>query len=376
VFLSRILLAIHWALPPLAALAMYFLAGAHWAVVLAVAAACILWRPIHTGPILRSAVIVIALSPAAAALVQPFVWGEALVSSTWASIGTLPSIFLRFPSYAAFAVVVFVGIVIAQTLLAALVQPIFAVIEGESRARQRHRDRSAADIERAVRGGGRRAFSLYLRPFKTTGALDSNLIGNVAGAGDMGNIQTDFEAILASAFPAHRPLISLGRAGELLATHSTTVTTWPINRTWDIPGTGKVESAEKDWVDTFSMLASQAEQFVIVPLNFDGTQREIEILRAHGLFSRCVFVMPPSMTDEQNYAAAWRSVTPLLERAGIDPPAYQSAGRLFFAEDGSWRSLPSFVTAPVPRATALLLVLAHIRRRVRRRLHRSYESAR
>jgi hypothetical protein len=65
--------------------------------------------------------------------------------------------------------------------------------------------------------------------------------------GHHGNIQTDFEAILAGAFPAHWPLIALGTPGRLLPTSPPGTEPESLTRTWDIPGAGKVESSEEEW---------------------------------------------------------------------------------------------------------------------------------
>ena len=363
----RILFAFHWAMPSFAALAMYRPADVPGPLVLAIVAACVLLRPIHTGPITRTAFIIILLSPVAPLLFKPFVWAHTLVSETWTSIGTIPSLLLRLPSYGIFAVVALVAVVIAQSLIVALiVRPVFALIERECLARQRHRDRTAAHIASTATDGAKPVppFSLYLRPFTTTGQLPSNLIGHTGGSEEPGQIQTDFEAILASAFPAHRPLIALGTPGKLLSTHPEGWTFWPIDRTWDIPGTGKIASTEDGWRQTVSLLARHAELIVIVPLQFAGTLWEIEFLHAQGLLSKCVFVMPASQA-ERDYADAWRTVTPTLMRETIEPPEYHSSGRLFFLEAGSWHSLPSFVKAPLPRATALLAAFSLVRRRLR-----------
>jgi hypothetical protein len=354
-------------MPSLAALAMAWLTDVPTAAVVCVVIASVVLRPIHTGPILRSALVLVGLSPAMPRVFELATRAEAWVSGTWTAIGGLPHFWVRWPAYALFAAVAFVGTVFLQGLLAVVVfAPLFALIERESLARQRRRDRTAAEIARAIQDGqASRPFSLYLRPFDTAGNLSSNLVASPDG--DVGNIQTDFEAILAGAFPAHRPLIALGTPGRLLSTHPKGWTFWPIDRTWDIPGTGKVRSTEEGWRDAVTRLAHAAEMIVVVPLDFPGTMWEVQLLHEQGLLAKCVFVMPISVGGDRDYATAWRSVMPHLSQAGIDPPPYRRSGGLFFMEGRSWRSLPSFVTAPVPRTFVLLMLFAHIRRRLRRR---------
>ena len=274
--------------PAFAALAMYWLADAHVAVVAVIAVAAVTLRPIHTGPIVRTAVVVFALSPATAMIVSFSGWIADTVTGIWASIGTF-HVLIRFPAYAAFALAVAVVALVFQAVGGALVaQPLCNIIERENRARQRRRDAAAASIVAALPSGLRAPFSLYLRPFDTTAQLSSNLIGasvtGPGGTGPGGNIQTDFEAILASAFPAHRPLIALGTPGALLPTKPQNGwTQLGIDLTWDIPGSGKWASAEEDWRDTVALLARNAELILIVPLQFTGTLWEIEYVCTHDL---------------------------------------------------------------------------------------------
>jgi hypothetical protein len=273
---------------------------------------------------------------------------------------------LRLPSYLIFIVLTLIVILIAQQILVILImRPLFALIELESRARQVARDRAAERIMARVRdpvGAPVPHFSLYLRPFKTTGHLASNAIGVQTANQQPANIQIDFEAILASAFPAHRPLIALGTPGALLSTHQEGWTFWPIDHIWDIPGTGKVASTETDWRKKIMLLARHAETIVIVPLNFAGTIWEIRWLHRNGMLPKCVFVMPASMTGARDYAEAWQEISRFLTSIGIYPPEYQRFGRLFLLNTGTLRSLPSFVGAPVPRATALLIQFALLQR--------------
>ena len=62
------------------------------------------------------------------------------------------------------------------------------------------------------------------------------------------------------------------------------------------------------------------------------------------------------------HAEAWQEISRFLTSIGIDPPEYQRFGRLFLLNTGTLRSLPSFVGAPVPRATALLIQFALLQR--------------
>jgi hypothetical protein len=347
IVLRRILLTIHWMLPALAAVVIGRLTGIHPLVITAVVVALFVFRPVFTGPILRTVMVVCAFTP----LGRYIIWPYEKASELWKLIGDIPSIFLRLPAY----LVYILGSFIATMVVAVIVRPLFALIERESLARQAARDSAAQRIMVCLRKQrGRPRYSLYLRPFNTTGLLASNTV-EVSPGSQPGNIQIDFEAILTSAFLADRPLIALGVPGALLPTHPEGMTTWPINQTWDIPGTGKILTTESGWRQDLILLASHAETIVIVPLNFPGTIWEIQWLFDNHMLGKCVFIMPASMGGARGYDKAWKASVRTLSALGIEPPDYHPSGQLFVVEDGAIRSLPSFVQSFVPRTTALLI---------------------
>lgn len=368
----RVFFAIHWALPGAAAVTAGLLFGHHPLLVAGAVLACVALRPVHTGAVLRTVIVVVLLSPLWSAALDLYAWTVTKVIDGLEFVGTFPSVFLRIPGYLIYVILFLIIATGAGFLQVKLIlTPLFALIELESRGRQSSRDRRAARVMSLVAdptGGPPPRFSLYLRPFATTGRLASNSVGVQASASEQpGNIQTDFEAILAAAFPAHRPLIALGVPGALLPTHPEGVQTWPINHTWDIPGTGKVACTDSDWQDKVKLLARQAELIVIVPLAFAGTVWEIRWLHANRLLDKCVFVMPATMEGARDYSPDWEAATRVLRSLGVRPPAYRDSGQLLMVAKGHnvMRSLPSFVHAPLPRATALLLQFAFLRRRGR-----------
>lgn len=343
-------------------------------IIVGVAGACMVLRPIHTGPIARSAIIAFALSPWMPSETSWYIWlFDTVVRpivSGWQFIGSFPTIFLRLPCYVVFVIVVLLAVLVAEQLLAWFVlYPAFALMELESVVRQTYRDRAAQLILDRLRlktsrpSAGPR-FSLYLRPFKTASRLASNAIAVMTPEGPQGNIQTDFEAILAASFPAHRPLIALGTPGELLSTHPEGYFGWPIDHTWDIPGTGKIAATEDDWRDKVLLLADHAEQIVIVPLDFAGTKWEIRTLHQLGLLHKCVFVMPATMYGAHDYSKEWEDVTGFLSSLGIKVPGYDPSGRLFVVNDDNQMTVFSaYVKSPLPRSIGLLIRLHTIRRR-------------
>jgi hypothetical protein len=136
---------------------------------------------------------------------------------------------------------------------------------------------------------------------------------------------------------------------------------------WGIPGTGKVASTETDWHEKIMLLARHAETIVIVPFNFAGTIWELEWLHHNGMLPKCVFVMPATTGGARNHEEAWKDASRFLTSIGIHAPEYERSGKLFYLDEGTVRSLRSFVEAPVPRATALRIQFALLQRRARRR---------
>ena len=349
IVLRRILLTIHWMLPALAAVVTGRLTGVHPLVIITVVVGLFVFRPVFTGPILRTVLVVSAFTPLGRYILWPFVKPLELLKL----IGDIHSIFLRLPAYLVF-------IFVAAFVLSIIVQPLFALIERESLARQAARDKAAQRVMVCLRKqAGRPRYSLYLRPFKTAGFLASMAVETFSASQHGGlqitNVQIDFEAILAGAFPAHRPLIALGTPGALLPIYPEGVTTWPIGKTWDIPGTGKVMTTESGWQEDLILLANHAETIVIVPLNFPGTIWEIQWLLDNNMLGKCVFVMPPSMSGARSYGEAWKASVRTLSAIGIELPDYDPSGQLFVVEDGTLRSLSSFVKSFVPRTAALLI---------------------
>jgi hypothetical protein len=263
-------------------------------------------------------------------------------------------------------VIVYVALALVMlVVLLPLLLAVLAVMTWENRARQRIRDRRAERIVDRVpaRPGGRPPrFSLYLRPFATSDRLGTSDIGRVSFSGgnmETVNIQTDFEAYLAGALPASRPLIAAGRPGILL----TAATDLPDGH-WapDIPGIGKFPCTEENWRERVTAAARAAELIVVIPLDFPGTQWELQWLHENGLLSKCVFLMPPTRPGNPGYEVAWRQASAALSGLGVKIPGYRNNGALFAFKAGD----P--VVAPLMIPPSLLL--RHHVRRLRRAIRR------
>jgi hypothetical protein len=167
---------------------------------------------------------------------------------------------------------------------------------------QRLRDQRAVQIYDKLKASkpGQRAppYSLYLRPFTSTGhariPLRSDvykrgvLAGPTPGIWDPELGQTtrykryvtfgDFETELAKLVEPQAPLIALGRTGEQI-------------------GAGRIESDDKDWRVDFELLAEHAKVIFLVPSPHEGTQWEIKsILNDAKLLSKTVLFVPPNDT--------------------------------------------------------------------------------
>jgi hypothetical protein len=365
--LRRLLLAFHWALPAAATIGAGLLFGTHPLVICAIAVASLVLRPILAGPVLRAVFVVFALSPLLYPTLDILNWPMAKSAEAWAVIGTTPTPYIRLLYYLAFIIVIIPALFVLAVPFAILSPFIFKLIELENRARQRSRDRAAERIMSCLCGPIGTSvprFSLYLRPFHTTGRLDSLSVGTTDGLEqETANIQIDFEAIFASAFPAHRPLIALGTPGALLSVKPEGVYTWPVNPDFRIPGTGKVASEEVDWRDSFALLARHAETIIIVPLKFRGTTWELSWLHQNDLLQKCIFFIPASPPGGHGYREAWTKVTDFIVSIGIAPPEYTEQGQLFLLHEGVISTFRFAFNLPLPRATYLFLLFIFLQRR-------------
>ena len=162
---------------------------------------------------------------------------------------------------------------------------------------QRERDRVAAEIDRRLADETGVPFTLYLRPFTSTGRVRIPLKsvvfkrGVIAGPGTIYDPQLggssrlkryvtfgDFETELADAVESSAPLVALGRPGEQI-------------------GAGRIDTSDKEWRGKFSQLATRAVAIVLVPSVRPGTHDEMDaILSMPEWVTKTLFFVPPSDT--------------------------------------------------------------------------------
>jgi hypothetical protein len=162
---------------------------------------------------------------------------------------------------------------------------------------QRRRDRWAAAIDEKLADETGDLFTLYLRPFTSTGRvripLKSIVLkrGVIAGPATVQDTQLgltsrfkryvtfgDFETELADTVDSQAPLVALGRPGEQV-------------------GAGRIESTDEDWRAKFRHLATRAVAIVVVPSLRSGTRAEIDaILSTPEWAVKTMFFVPPDDT--------------------------------------------------------------------------------
>jgi hypothetical protein len=152
------------------------------------------------------------------------------------------------------------------------------------------RDRRAVEVMVRVHNAGADvpAFSLWLRPFTSTGRV---WVVNKSRPVKLGHESddkfgyhvefADLETLLAMVVEPVAPLIALGASGEQV-------------------GAGRVTTAGTEWQEAFLVLATAADMIFLLPASNPGTSWETEQLLLHpDWLDKCVFVLPPaySVTD-------------------------------------------------------------------------------
>jgi hypothetical protein len=181
-------------------------------------------------------------------------------------------------------------------------------------------------------------FSLYLRPFCSTGTLDTQ--GRIGGAAE----PLDLETVLAKAVAPRLRLLALSRPTEA-----------------EVIGADRLYLPDTGWWPPFQKLALRATNIFLLPSQHQGTLHEIQWLFGQGHLKKCIFIMPetPSgggwkrqivvtipkavvMTENPDidHASNWRlAVNAVKEETGVALPEYDERGAVFTLNtDGSLRA--------------------------------------
>lgn len=152
-------------------------------------------------------------------------------------------------------------------------------------------------------------YFLYLRPFITTGNLETamnNLDISPQGIilGLLGRDSTNFEYRLRRALKTFAPIVGLGMPGEAV-------------------GVARVKSTEESWKKVISKLLENAAIVFCVPGVNAGTIWEIKkILESEILTNKTVFIIPP--IDARDTKEVWDDVQKILGESKVFLPPWPS----------------------------------------------------
>lgn len=150
-------------------------------------------------------------------------------------------------------------------------------------------------------------FSLYLRPFESTGkmTMKNPAAGHRVPSSTFTATHHELEQQLAIAFRKEAPLIALGQPGEY-------------------EGAARIPSTDEDWMDLVKLLMPAAMRLLVVPSHHKGTRDEVELIIANRFLNKTIFVMPP-----ESDAAEWAKTAEALKVLGVMLPPYDKAGAVF-----------------------------------------------
>lgn len=151
-------------------------------------------------------------------------------------------------------------------------------------------------------------FTLYLRPFRATGTLDTQ-----SGAEAL-----DLETILSKAV-APRQFIALGSTREI-----------------NTVGAGRIYTSNENWWTTFQSLATKASTIFLIPSLNEGTSREINWLFQQNMFAKTIIIMPPMPKEGGWQANVYSSSTVQIkeDRTVDQEPVWQAIQQSLAKEPG------------------------------------------
>lgn len=179
---------------------------------------------------------------------------------------------------------------------------------------QRARDIHAQRVFEAVSAGRTPPpYTLYLRPFASTGAFSQTELSLAGGAPGAFGAEVELEAQMERAVRPLGPLIALGQPLEHI-------------------GAGRVLVGDDAWQAAVGQLMQNARLIVMLPSSRPGTLREIEMILDTGLIERTVLIDPPNIARavQFNHAGEWARVREVFASRNYDVPRDSRAGLLLF----------------------------------------------
>jgi hypothetical protein len=190
---------------------------------------------------------------------------------------------------------------------------------------QHGRDLTAAELLASLRRGGPppHPFTLYLRPFASTNAIQKDvlqpvMLGLATGLFIATSTRFELEQQIERATRKIGPLVGLGRPLEHV-------------------GAGRLQVGDHEWRDVIRLLSDNADLIILLPSTQPGTAWEVERILDTGLVSRTVIVDPPNPPKDKNnvwkQSEEWAHVRQAFAKRGYDMPEDSPVGQLLYFGD-------------------------------------------
>lgn len=183
---------------------------------------------------------------------------------------------------------------------------------------QRVRDLRAGRIWAALqRGETPPPYTLYLRPFASTGAFEemgaSFAIGGGGATAALMGAKLELEAQVERAVRPLGPMVALGKPLEHI-------------------GAGRILVDEHSWKDAIHALMAHARLVIMLPSSRLGTLEEIEMILGSGIIRRTVLIDPPNVARAKRFdhKSEWDQVQQAFAARGYTVPEETQLGRLLF----------------------------------------------
>jgi hypothetical protein len=178
---------------------------------------------------------------------------------------------------------------------------------------QKRRDKKANQIRIDLSEGKKPVYSLYLRPFISTGKMTMQTSLDFAEIPWLYTPEKnkDLEVIFADALEPIAPLVGLSSESNY-------------------EGTGKTESPDQDWQNEIELLAHNAKILIVLPSYNEGIKWEIDWILKNDYLQKSVFFMPPTAFAKSfNWESNWADTKNEIESYGIKLPPYDVKGLIF-----------------------------------------------
>lgn len=205
-----------------------------------------------------------------------------------------------------------IGILIGTIILSSVLLYIgYFFSKHKKKIAQASRDEKAHKMISEIRMDGKPKYSLYLRPFLSTGKIQITDFEARGVTFISPEAERDLETVFAEALEPIAPLIALGIQGEQ-------------------EGAGRVHTLNKNWQSDFIILAENAKLILLLPSNRSGTLWEIHWILKNKVLNKCFFFMPPQTFKRTfDWAQYWKKCLKEIDDIGLKLPPYNKKGLIF-----------------------------------------------